>query len=150
MSCVWVPLWLRYYFLGREKEARNVLRQLRRVPDSDHRLHLELLEIKAASLFDKETRMAKYPNIHGRLQVALREYKDLFVLRHLNQRLLIACMLQFIQQFTGTPRAPLPPNVLTVAGINAVIYYAPTMFNSVCSSADRCTPARRTPSTNLQ
>lgn len=85
----------------REEEARIVLRQLRRVPESDHRLHLELLEIKAASLFDQETRAAKYPNLNGKLRLALREYKDLFVLRHLNRRLLIACMLQFIQQFTG-------------------------------------------------
>lgn len=100
----------------REEEARDVLCRLRRVPESDPRIRLELLEIKAASMFEQETRAAKYPNVSGKIQIALREYKDLFVLRHLNRRLLIACMLQFIQQFTG---------------INAVIYYAPTMFRSV-------------------
>ncbi|KAJ5747111.1 uncharacterized protein N7511_008807 [Penicillium nucicola] len=108
------PRWLMK--ADREDEARNVLCRLRRVPESDSRIRLELLEIKAATIFEQETRAAKYPNSKGKLQVAMREYKDLFVLRHLNRRLFIACMLQFIQQFTG---------------INAVIYYAPTMFKSI-------------------
>ncbi|CAG8139637.1 unnamed protein product [Penicillium olsonii] len=93
------PRWL--VQADREQEARDVLCRLRRVPESDPRIRLELLEIKAASLFEQETRAAKYPDVRGKVQVALREYKDLFVLPHLNRRLLIACMLQFIQQFTG-------------------------------------------------
>jgi MFS family permease len=36
--------------------------------------------------------------------------------RHLNRRLTIACLLQIIQQFTG---------------INAIIYYAPTIFTDI-------------------
>ncbi|KAJ5361709.1 hypothetical protein N7541_002553 [Penicillium brevicompactum] len=113
------PRWL--VQADREEEARDVLCRLRRVPESDPRIRLELLEIKAASMFEQETRAAKYPNVSGKIQIALREYKDLFVLRHLNRRLLIACMLQFIQQFTG---------------INAVIYYAPTMFRSIGLDGD--------------
>lgn len=85
----------------REEEAREVLSRLRRVPESDPRVCLELLEIKAATMFEQETRIAKYPDINGKIQIAVREYKDLFVLRHLNRRLLIACMLQILQQFTG-------------------------------------------------
>ncbi|KAJ6078597.1 hypothetical protein N7467_008350 [Penicillium canescens] len=108
------PRWLMK--VDREDEARDVLCRLRRVPESDYRIRLELLEIKAATIFEQESRATKYPNSKGKLQVAMREYKDLFVLRHLNRRLFIACMLQFIQQFTG---------------INAVIYYAPTMFQSI-------------------
>ena len=83
-------------------------------------------------MFEQETRTAKYPNINGKIQVVLQEYKDLFVLRHLNRRLLIACMLQFIQQFTGMFETYLTSIFLTISGINAVIYYAPTMFKSVC------------------
>jgi hypothetical protein len=88
-------------YQDREDKARDVLCRLRRVPESDYRIRLELLEIKAATIFEQESRATKYPNSKGKLQVAMREYKDLFVLRHLNRRLFIACMLQFIQQFTG-------------------------------------------------
>lgn len=36
--------------------------RLRRVPASDHRIELELLEIKAATIFDQETEIARFPN----------------------------------------------------------------------------------------
>lgn len=118
--------------LDREEEAHNVLCRLRRVPESDPRIRLELLEIKAVSMFEQETRAAKYPDVNGKIQVALQEYKDLFVLPHLNRRLLIACMLQFLQQFTGTFPQLGSSKLLIRIGINAVIYYAPIMFRSVC------------------
>ncbi|CAG8017445.1 unnamed protein product [Penicillium salamii] len=128
------PRWL--VQADREEEAQNVLCRLRRVPESDPRIRLELLEIKAASMFEQETRAAKYPDVNGKIQVALREYKDLFVLPHLNRRLLIACMLQFLQQFTGTFPQLGSSKLLIRLGINAVIYYAPIMFRSIGLSRD--------------
>ncbi|KAI9927097.1 hypothetical protein ASPWEDRAFT_177557 [Aspergillus wentii DTO 134E9] len=113
------PRWLMQ--TGREEQARSVLLRIRRVPASDPRIFLELSEIKAATLFDQETRAAKFPHIQGRLRLGFHEYKQLFVSRHLNRRLIIACFLQLLQQFSG---------------INAIIYYAPTIFTSVGLNGD--------------
>ena len=93
------PRWL--VEQGREEEAAATLLRLRRVPSDDHRLKLELLEIKAASIFDRETKVAKFGASTSKLQTAWSEYLELFTVRHLNRRLLIACLLQIIQQFTG-------------------------------------------------
>ena len=86
---------------GREDEALEPLVRLRRLPASDYRLKLEFLEIKAARMFDEQTKVEKYGEAISRLYVALHEYKELFTVRHLRKRTMIACLLQVIQQFTG-------------------------------------------------
>ncbi|KAH7001016.1 sugar transporter [Ilyonectria destructans] len=108
------PRWL---VMGdREEEARATLIRIRRVPATDDRIRLELLEIKAAAMFDQETTAAMYPGIESPVRIAFERYKSLFTVRHLNRRLVIACLLQIIQQFTG---------------INAIIYYAPQIFRKI-------------------
>ncbi|KAI0159146.1 sugar transporter [Pestalotiopsis sp. NC0098] len=107
------PRWL--MLKDREEEAVIVLTRIRRVPADDWRLQREILEIKAASVFDNETVAERYSGV-SKLRVMISQYTELFVERHLNRRLLIACLLQVIQQFTG---------------INAIIYYAPTIFQSI-------------------
>ncbi|KAL4920844.1 general substrate transporter [Aspergillus aurantiobrunneus] len=108
------PRWL--MMKDREDEALSTLSRIRRVPQTDSRVQNEILEIKASALFDRETTAALYPDITFAIRLSYERYKSLFVLRHLNHRLLIACLLQLIQQFTG---------------INAIIYYAPQIFENI-------------------
>ncbi|KAF4832536.1 Major facilitator-type transporter ecdD [Colletotrichum tropicale] len=110
----YTPRWL--LMKDREEEALATLIRVRRVPSDDPRLRLELLEIMAAAQFDRETTKTMYPGVTSRLKLTIRRYKSLFVVRHLNRRLLIAALLQIIQQFTG---------------INAIIYYAPKIFKNI-------------------
>lgn len=100
----------------REEDALATLIRIRRVAPTDPRLRLELMEIKVAARFDHETTAEMYPGVTSRFQLTVERYKSLFVVRHLNRRLIIACALQVIQQFTG---------------INAIIYYAPKIFQSI-------------------
>ncbi|KAL4900640.1 hypothetical protein BDW74DRAFT_188081 [Aspergillus multicolor] len=108
------PRWL--MMKDREDEASSTLSRIRRVPQTDFRVQNEILEIKASALFDRETTASMYPGITSSARLSLERYKSLFVLRHLNRRMLIACLLQLIQQFTG---------------INAIIYYAPQIFENI-------------------
>ncbi|KAL4799974.1 general substrate transporter [Aspergillus venezuelensis] len=113
----WLPFSPRWLVMkDREDEALTTLSRIRRVPATDHRVQTEILEIKASALFDKETTAATYPNIRSPTRLSYERYKSLFVHRHLAHRMLIACLLQLIQQFTG---------------INAIIYYAPTIFENI-------------------
>ncbi|KAK1691019.1 sugar transporter [Colletotrichum godetiae] len=110
----YTPRWL--LMKDREEDALTTLVRIRRVPPTDARLKLELMEIKVAARFDTETTAEMYPGVTSRLKLTLERYKSLFVVRHLNRRLVIACLLQLIQQFTG---------------INAIIYYAPRIFQNI-------------------
>ncbi|KXH50774.1 sugar transporter [Colletotrichum simmondsii] len=110
----YTPRWL--LMKDREEDALATLVRIRRVSPTDARLKLELTEIKVAARFDIETTAELYPGVTSRLNLTLERYKSLFTVRHLNRRLVIACLLQLIQQFTG---------------INAIIYYSPTIFRNI-------------------
>ncbi|KAF9889719.1 hypothetical protein FE257_007025 [Aspergillus nanangensis] len=112
----YTPRWLMMQGLDREDEALATLARLRRVAPSDPRVADEILQIKASALFDNETTAAMFPGVTSSSRLSLERYKSLFTVRHLNRRLLTACLLQLIQQFTG---------------INAIIYYAPQIFRKI-------------------
>ncbi|RAL04026.1 MFS general substrate transporter [Aspergillus ibericus CBS 121593] len=100
----------------REDEAISTQSRLRRVHSSDSCIMNEVLGIKVSVLFDKATTAAMFPGITSPVRLSYERYKSLFVSCHLNRRLLTACALQLIQQFTG---------------INAIIYYAPRIFEDI-------------------
>jgi sugar porter (SP) family MFS transporter len=113
------PRWLVHH--DREAEARKILANLRGLP-SDHELvELEFLEIKAQSMFEKRTVAEHFPalreptawNIFKLQFVAI---KSLFQTRAMFKRVIVATVTMFFQQWTG---------------INAVLYYAPTIFHQL-------------------
>ncbi|KAF7195084.1 MFS glucose transporter mfs1 [Pseudocercospora fuligena] len=110
----YTPRWL--VNQGRIDEAFATLKRLRRVSEDDPRLVAEMMEIKVLHLFEEESLKLKYGSQATRFQIAVQQYKELFTVPHLYKRTIIACLLQIIQQFTG---------------INAIIYYAPTIFKKI-------------------
>ncbi|CAN8100976.1 unnamed protein product [Discula destructiva] len=113
------PRWLAHH--GREDEARKVLANLRGLPLDHELVELEYLEIKAQSLFEKRTVAEKFP--HLREQTAWNTFKlqfvaigSLFKTKAMLRRVMVATVTMFFQQWTG---------------INAVLYYAPTIFKQL-------------------
>ena len=106
----WFPFSPRWLMMKhREEEAAAALSKLRRLPTSDALLQAELLEIKAAVMFDEETE-AEAISANG----AWAPWKALFA-PNMFKRLMLGCCMMVFQQFTG---------------INAVLYYAPQIFAS--------------------
>jgi MFS family permease len=103
------PRWL--MMKHRDEEAKAVISRLRRLPENDPLVQAEYLEIKAAVMFDEETER----ELVGAGGVWA-PWKSLFAPNML-KRLVLGCGMMIFQQFTG---------------INAVLYYAPQIFSSVC------------------
>ncbi|KAG1138598.1 hypothetical protein G6F37_010346 [Rhizopus arrhizus] len=117
------PRWLMGQ--GREEEALQVISKLRRLPE-DHPLVIEeWREIKVSVEFDHHVERELYPQYidkgsKGRMMIGLMGYRDLFRKGTFN-RLAIGSLLMFFQQFSG---------------VNALIYYAPKIFQSVGLTGD--------------
>ncbi|KAL7893360.1 general substrate transporter [Trichoderma sp. SZMC 28014] len=113
------PRWLVHH--DREDEAKRILSVLRGLPIDHELIELEFLEIKAQSLFEKRSIAEQFPQLREqtvwnmfRLQfVAI---KSLFTSKSMLKRSAIATITMFFQQWTG---------------INAVLYYAPTIFSDL-------------------
>lgn len=118
------PRWLVHH--GREAEARKVLSSLRNLEPSHPLIELEFLEIKAQSVFDKRTTAAKWPHLVA--LTPLNTFKlqfvaigSLFTTKAMFRRVIVATVTMFFQQFTG---------------INAVLYYAPSIFEALGTSSN--------------
>ncbi|ORX34317.1 hexose transport-related protein [Kockovaella imperatae] len=109
------PRWLLQK--GRDDEALRVLAYLRNRDPADELIRLEFLEIKADALFEQETSAARYPEYIDRpfrLQVA--KMMSLLSTWPMFKRTAITCLMMFFQQMSG---------------IDAIVYYAPTIFQSL-------------------
>ncbi|KAL4756517.1 sugar porter family MFS transporter [Aspergillus foveolatus] len=110
------PRWL--MSKHREEEAVVALSKLRRLDPNDPLIKAEVLEIKAAVMFDEESDREAVER-GGRLA----PWKALFA-PNMFKRLVLGCGMMICQQFTG---------------INAVLYYAPQIFASFGFSSSKQT-----------
>ncbi|KAF5855817.1 hypothetical protein ETB97_008341 [Aspergillus alliaceus] len=112
------PRWLASK--DRYEEALESLSKLRRLPTTDKRVRQEYLDIQAEVRFHQEMNAEKHPNLQGG------GIKDSFLLEMASwadcfksgcwRRTHIGVGLMFFQQFVG---------------INALIYYSPTLFETM-------------------
>ena len=115
------PRWLAHH--GHEEDAVKVLARLRGLP-ADHQLvNIEFLEIKAQSLFEKRSEADAFPQYNREtggwgtyIALEAKSLGSLFQSWALGRRVMIATVTMFFQQFTG---------------INAVLYYAPSIFSQL-------------------
>ncbi|KAL4928116.1 sugar porter family MFS transporter [Aspergillus undulatus] len=112
------PRWLASK--GRHDEALQSLSRLRRLPITDHRVQQELLDIKIEVRFHQEMNAEKHPTLQGpgakkSLQRELASWADCFR-KGCWRRTQVGVLVMFFQQFVG---------------INALIYYSPTLFETM-------------------
>ncbi|KAH6645480.1 general substrate transporter [Truncatella angustata] len=110
------PRWLVHH--GRETEARKILARLRGLPENHELVELEFLEIKAQSMFEKRTIAEHFPHLReltawNTFKLQFVAIKSLFQTKAMFKRVIVATVTMFFQQWTG---------------INAVLYYAPSIF----------------------
>ncbi|KAK0630458.1 general substrate transporter [Bombardia bombarda] len=113
------PRWLVHH--GREDEARTVLADLRGLPLDHELVELEFLEIKAQSLFEKRSVAELFPQLReptkwNIFKLQFVAIAKLFQTRAMFKRVIVSTVTMFFQQWTG---------------INAVLYYAPTIFQQL-------------------
>ncbi|TFK99577.1 general substrate transporter [Pterulicium gracile] len=112
------PRWL--VKQGREEEALAVLSRARPHAPPDL-VRLEFLEIKAQHEFEEEVSREMFPQYQdgtfaSNFKLGFHEYLSLFKKRTLLRRVAIGTLIMFFQQWTG---------------VNAVLYYAPSIFNQL-------------------
>ncbi|CAI7638650.1 unnamed protein product [Penicillium bialowiezense] len=112
------PRWLASK--GRNEEALESLARLRSLPVTDRRIRQELLDIQAEVQFHQEMTKEKHPDLQGggkknAIMLELSAWADCFK-SGCWRRTHIGVGLGFFQQFVG---------------INALIYYSPTLFGTM-------------------
>lgn len=118
------PRWLVHH--DREAEARRTLASLRNLPQDHELIELEFLEIKAQSLFEKRSTREKFPNLAdgsawSTIKLQFIAAASLFKSMPMFRRVILATVTMFFQQWTG---------------INAVLYYAPQIFQGLGLSSN--------------
>lgn len=118
------PRWLVHH--NREAEALRVLASLRDLPEDNPLIELEYAEIKAQSLFEKKSLAENFPHLQDFSVASTAKLQfvaigSLFKTKAMFKRVIVATLTMFFQQWTG---------------INAVLYYAPTIFKGLGLSSN--------------
>jgi sugar porter (SP) family MFS transporter len=112
------PRWLASK--GHDQESLKSLSRLRRLPESDKRVREEWLDIRAETAFHKEVSAQRHPKLQDEstsswLKLEAVSWMECFR-RGCWRRTHVGMGLMFFQQFVG---------------INALIYYSPTLFKTM-------------------
>jgi hypothetical protein len=112
------PRWLASK--GREDEALIILAKFRHLPTTDNRVRQEWMEIIAESQFQRQIMAERHPKLVGgglgnKLRLEVVSWADCFK-SGCWRRTMVGAGLMFFQQFVG---------------INALIYYSPTLFGTM-------------------
>ncbi|KAF5596645.1 monosaccharide transporter [Fusarium subglutinans] len=119
-----VAFWITYGTKGipnRESEALSSLAKLRALPESDLRVQREWMDIIAEARFQATVLRERHPDLTsktdmmGKMRLEFVSWGDCFK-SGCRRRTLVGAGLMFFQQFTG---------------INALIYYSPTLFGTM-------------------
>ncbi|TLD17940.1 uncharacterized protein PgNI_02345 [Pyricularia grisea] len=118
------PRWLIHH--NREEDGIRVLANLRGLPSDNELIQLEFLEIKAQSLFEKRSVAEQFPELSNptvwnTFKLQFVAIGRLFKTRSMWKRIIVATVTMFFQQWTG---------------INAVLYYAPSIFKQLGLSSN--------------
>ncbi|KAH7119826.1 general substrate transporter [Dendryphion nanum] len=113
------PRWLAHH--NREAEGLRVLARLRNLPQDHQLIELEFAEIRAQSLFEKKSLAENFPHLQdlsvwSTFKLQFVAIGSLFQSKAMFKRVIVATVTMFFQQWTG---------------INAVLYYAPTIFKNL-------------------
>jgi len=98
------------------------LARLRSLPESHELVQIEILEVRAEHIFEQETLREKYGplvddrSLGGRFRLEYKQYESIITDWNLFKRVASGAIVMFFQQWNG---------------INAVLYYAPTIFSSL-------------------
>ncbi|KAF5699772.1 quinate transport [Fusarium mundagurra] len=111
------PRWLA--LVDRSDDALNSLQRLRRLPGTDYRVQKEHAAIMNEVAIQKRVQEMRHPGATG-LKLEVLGWADLFK-KNMWHRTSIAVGVAFFQQLSG---------------INAFIYYAPTLFQSLGQSSE--------------
>ena len=101
---------------GREEECLTNLARLRSSTEEAPEIQYEFRALQAERLVEREAAKERYGQEDVNFRVTMLEYKRLFTTRPLLHRLMLGAGAQALQQWTG---------------INAIIYYAPTIFAQI-------------------
>jgi len=104
---------------GREQECLETLARLRSTTMEDLRVRIEFLEIKAVREFERLRLAEKFPqyqdgSFKSNFMIGFHDYMSLLTNKSLFKRTTVAVLTMVFQQWNG---------------VNAVLYYAPFIFN---------------------